>query len=116
MSGAPTGVSEGNIKGQWVITVTLSPASVAPNTTAEQTFTCTGVQLGDMVDISKPTTQGGLGIVNTRVSAANVLAIAFGNLTAATITPTSNENYYVQVSRVDNLSTGVANPFLTYIP
>lgn len=116
MSGAPTGISEGNIKGQWVVSLTLSPGSVAPNTTAEQTFTLTGVQLGDMVDISKPTTQGGLGIVNTRVSAANVLAIAFGNLTGSTITPTSNEVYYVQVSRVDNLAVGVANPFLTYIP
>lgn len=115
MSGAPTGVSEGNLKGQWVISVTLSPASVAPNTTAEQTFTCTGVALGDMVDISKPTTQGGLGIVNTRVSATNVVAIAFGNLTGATITPTPNELYYVQISRVDNL-TSSSNPLLTYIP
>lgn len=109
----PSTISRGNISGQWLLSLTISPASVAPNTTAEQTFTCTGVQLGDMVDISKPTTQGGLGVVNSRVSAANVIAIAFGNLSAATITPTSNEVYYVQISRPENLSSN--NSALTQI-
>lgn len=104
----PTTVSEGNIKGQWVLAITISPSSVAPNTTAEQTFAVGGLQLGDMVDISKPTTQGGLGIVNTRVSAAGVLAIAFVNATAATITPTASEIYYIEVSRPENL-TAAAN-------
>lgn len=111
----PSTVSAGNIKGQWLISLTISPALVAPNTTAEQTFTMTNLLLGDMVDISKPTTQGGLGIVNSRVSANGVLAIAFGNLTAATITPTASEIYYVQVSRADNLSSA-NNPLLTQIP
>lgn len=101
----PSTISRGNIVGQWVLAVTLSPASVSPNTTAEQTFTCTGVLLGDMVDISKPTTQGGLGVVNSRVSANGVIAIAFGNLTAATITPTASEIYYVQISRPENLNS-----------
>lgn len=101
----PSEISRGNISGQWLLSVTLSPASVAPNTTAEQTFTCTGVLLGDMVDISKPTVQGGLGITNSRVSAANVIAVAFANLTAATITPTSGEVYDVQVTRPVNLNS-----------
>ena len=100
----PTTTSEGNIKGQWILAITISPSSVAPNTTAEQTFAVAGLQLGDMVDISKPTTQGGLGIVNTRVSSAGVLAIAFVNATAATITPTASEIYYIEVSRPENLT------------
>ena len=110
----PSTQSRGNISGQWVLALTISPSSVANATTAEQTFTCTGVQLGDLVDITKPTTQGGLGIVNARVSAANVLAIAFVNATSATITPTSNEVYYVQVSRPENLSSS-NNSALTQI-
>lgn len=110
----PSTTSSGNIKGQWLIAMTLSPASVAPNTTAEQTFTMTGVQLGDQVQITKPTQQGGLGIVNSRVSATNVIAVAFGNLTAATITPTASEVYYVEVSRPENLSG--ANSALTQVP
>lgn len=109
----PSTISSGNIKGQWVLTITISPTSIAPNTTAEQTFTVTGLLLGDMVDISKPTTQAGLGIVNSRVSAANTLAIAFVNATAATITPTASETYYIQVSRPENLVSN--NSVLTQI-
>jgi hypothetical protein len=101
----PSTISYGNIKAQWVLAITISPSSVAPNTTVEQTFTVNGLLLGDMVDISKPTTQTGLGIVNTRVSAANTLAIAFINATAATITPTANEVYYIEVSRPENLTS-----------
>lgn len=101
----PSTLSRGNILAQWVLSVALSPASVAPNTTAEQTFTCTGVLLGDMVQITKPTSQGGLAVVNSRASANGVIAIAFGNLTAATITPTASEVYYVEVSRPENLNS-----------
>lgn len=111
----PSTASLGNIKGQWVLAITISPSSVANATTAEQTFSVTGLLLGDMVDISKPTTQGGLGIVNTRVSANNVLAIAFVNATSATITPTSNEVYYIQVSRPENLTASNNSP-LSQVP
>src|SRR5580658_5967261 len=94
--------SLGNVSGLFLINLTLTPASVAGGTTAgssaEQTFTCPGVRLGDFVDVSKPTTQAGLVIGNTRVSAANVLAINFGNLTSTTITPTAGEVYSVQVT------------------
>lgn len=82
--------------------LTLSPASVAPNTSAEQTFASTGIGLitTDMIVLNKPTTQAGLVIGNVRVSAADTLAIEFGNLTAATITPTASQVYTVGVFRV----------------
>jgi hypothetical protein len=92
-------VLRGNIQYSALAGVTLSPISVAPNITAEQTFTVPGLQVGDVVGVSKPTTQAGLGIVNSRVSAANTLAIAFINSTAATITPTAAEVYTVNVDR-----------------
>lgn len=109
----PTTISRGNISGEWVLSCTLSPASVAPNTTVEQTFTVNGLVVGDFIDVNKPTVQNGLGIVNSRVSAANTLAIGFVNATAATITPTASEIYSVNVSRPENLSAG--NSVLTQI-
>lgn len=73
----------------------LSPAAVAPNTTAEQTFTVPGLPSGTPVIVNKPTAQNGLSIGGARVSAANTLAITFVNNTAATITPTASEQYTV---------------------
>jgi hypothetical protein len=95
----------GNIPKQSVLSVTLSPALVSANTTAEQTFTVNGLLVGDMAVVSKPTAQAGLGIVNSRVSANNTLAITFSNNTGASITPTASEVYLVLVSRPDRAVT-----------
>ncbi|CAG4900818.1 hypothetical protein [Paraburkholderia saeva] len=77
------------------LALTISPVSVAANTTAEQTFALAGLAVGDVVYVSKPTSQAGLGIVNARVSAANTLAITFSNNTASPIVPTAAEVYQV---------------------
>jgi hypothetical protein len=111
----PSTIARGNILWNWVLSPVLSPASVANATTAEQTFAVNGLKLSDWVQVSKPTTQGGLGIVNSRVSADGVLAIAFVNTTAATITPTSAETYTLRVSRVENPTAAFASPF-TFVP
>jgi hypothetical protein len=79
------GILGGNIAGIASATITFNPASVAANTTAEQTVTVPGVLPGDIVQVVKPTLTAGLGIVNTRVSAANTVAIQFINNTAAPI-------------------------------
>jgi hypothetical protein len=92
-------VVRGNIQYSMILNMTLSPTSVANATSAEQTFTCTGVQTGDFVNVTKPTSQAGLGIVNSRVTAANVIGVTFMNTTAATITPTASEVYVVNVDR-----------------
>ena len=78
-----------------VVSLTISPAIVNANTTNEQTFTLTGVAVGDFVYVSKPTHQTGLGIVNVRVSAANTIAISFMNNTAGNITPTASQTHLV---------------------
>lgn len=82
--------------------VTLSPVSVANATSAEQTFSATGIGLltTDLVLVQKPTAQAGLGIVGSRVSASDTLAITFMNATSATITPTASESYTIGVFRV----------------
>lgn len=76
----------------------LDVASVAANTSAEQTFTVTGLTTGDKVFVSKPSLSAGLVIGNARVSAADTLAITFGNLTAAAIDPAS-ETYTIVAIR-----------------
>lgn len=99
------GVYLGNCVKEAVVSATLSPAAVSPNTSAEQTFTVSGLESGDYVMVNKPTTQAGLVVGNARVSAANTLAIAFGNLTATSITPTASEAYLVHVLRKDRTLT-----------
>lgn len=91
----------GNIQKIGLFLLALTPASVAANTTAEQTFTETGIGLlvTDNVDVSKPSFQAGLGIVNVRVSALDALAITYINATAAAIVPAA-ETYQVNVARV----------------
>ncbi len=76
-----------------VYSVTLSPASVAANTTAEQTFTVTGIVAGTVVWVNSQAPQTGLGIVGCRVSGTNSVCITFGNATAAVITPTASATY-----------------------
>lgn len=78
-----------------VISATLIPVAVAPNTSAEQTFTVPGLPSGVPVIVNKPSAQNGLSIGGSRVSAANTLAITYVNNTAATITPTAAEAYTV---------------------
>lgn len=87
--------------------VVLSPAIVAANTSAEQTFTVNGLLVGDFVAVVKPTLQAGLICGSARVTAANTLGISFGNLTAVGITPTASETYLVL--QVQGIASQVAN-------
>lgn len=100
------GIIGGNTLAQCVVRVTLSPASVAANTTAQQTFTVNGLALGDFVEVNKPTHQAGLGIAGCRVTAADTLAITFVNATGGAIVPTASEVYTVLVTRPENLGLG----------
>jgi hypothetical protein len=88
-----------------VSSITIDVASVAANTTAEQTFTVTGLKVGDFVAVNKPTNSAGLGIVNARVSAADTLAITFGNFTGSGIDPAS-QTYILFWFRGEHTQTG----------
>jgi len=67
-------------------TPSIDPASVAANTTSEQTFTVAGVQAGDVVlACNKPTHTAGLIVGHARVSADNEVALTFANVTAGAI-------------------------------
>lgn len=102
-----TGVIMGNVQAAAVVSVTLSPALVALNTTAEQTFTVPGVLASDIcVAVSKPTAQAGLGIVGVRVSAANTVGITFSNNTGSNITPTASQTYVFTLIRPESTQAG----------
>lgn len=102
------GVITGNVQSMGVASVTLSPSSVAANTTAEQTFTVPGLLASDVIlDVTKPTAQAGLGVVGTRVTAANTLGITFSNNTASPIVPTASQVYLVAWLRPDSTQAGV---------
>ena len=107
---ASTNVVRGNLLFSAVLGPTLSPASVAANTTAEQTFTVNGLATTDFVNVVKPTAQPGLAIGNSRVSAANTLAIVFVNTTASPIVPTAAEVYQVGVDRPEGTLPASLNP------
>lgn len=94
----------GNVRAIGVITATINPASVAAATSAEQTFTVPGLKVGDYAYAIKPTATAGVGIVNTRVSAADTLAITFMNATAAAVDPPS-EVYTILYLRTDYAAT-----------
>ena len=79
----------GNIgSGSIVSFKTGTVTTCTANTTVARTFTIDGLAVGDYVQVQKPTHQAGLGIVNSRVSAANTLEITYGNYTGSTIVPT----------------------------
>jgi hypothetical protein len=82
-------------------TITISPAIVSANTTAEQTFTLSGLvaSTDSIIGVSKPTAQAGLGIVGWRVSADNTIAITFSNNTGSGITPTASQSYTIHIYR-----------------
>lgn len=88
----------GNVQSEWLLGVPLSPASVAANTTVEQSFVVNGIQVGDFIEVNKPTLQAGLGIINTR-AALNTLYIGFANTTGSPIVPTAAEVYQVCITR-----------------
>lgn len=101
------GVLHGNSFASGVITLALTPAAVAANTTAEQLFTVTGLLAGDFVSINKPTAQAGLGVVGMRVAGANSMGVTFSNNTAGAITPTAGESYLIRYVRLDSVITSV---------
>lgn len=75
-----------NIK---VYSPSITPASVAAATIAEQTFTVTGLTTTDKVIVNPPAIANATGIAGARVSAADTLAIRFVNPTAGALVPTA---------------------------
>lgn len=95
--------SGGNILYSWLIGPTLTPLSVAANTTAEQVFNIPGLQLYDNVSGYLLAAQiNGIGISNMRVSGPGQLQIGFCNATAGALVPTPGL-YQICICRPESL-------------
>lgn len=70
-----------------VYSQTITPASVAAATVAEQTFTVTGLTTADKVFVNHAVTGNATGVAGVRVSATNTLAVSYVNPTAGALVP-----------------------------
>jgi hypothetical protein len=101
-----SGVLLGNVVFISNVTVNYDANVTVTNTTQESTVTVPGVRLGDFVTVCKPSHSTGIGIVNARVSAADTVAITYGNFTGAAVNPAA-ENYLFCIIRPDTVSGSV---------
>lgn len=99
-----TTINRGNVATTVLASVQLTPAAVGAATSAEQTFAVPGLQVGDQV--SAVQFQGAwtslLTVANSRVSAANTLAVSFANGTGGSLTPPAGA-YLLEVNRPETL-------------
>lgn len=79
-----TSVAQGSL-----VSLSLTPASVATIVAAKQTFTVSGLKVGDsVVALSNPNTTAAA-LCGAEVSAADTLRLTFVNPTAGSVTPTA---------------------------
>jgi|SRR5215472_1036584 len=102
-TGPFTGQNQGFQPGQnpvGTFLVNLTPAALAASVGyQEQTFTVTGLQVGDVVVVNPPASPAtNADMVRARVSAANTLALTFFNATAAANTPIAG-SYRIAIVR-----------------
>ena len=97
-----TTVTRGNSHETFYIQPSLTPVSVAANTTAVQTFAMPGLQTTDIISVVGLNGSQIAGIVISEADclAANVLSIQFGNLTGSGVVPTAGV-YTIQVVRLE---------------
>lgn len=97
-----TTVTRGNSHETFYIAPSITPAQVAANTTAVQTFSVPGLQVTDYIQaggyIANQT--AGAFIVEADCLTANVLTVQFGNVTTASVTPAAGV-YEFQITRLE---------------
>ena len=97
-----TTVTRGNSHETFYVAITITPAAVAANTTAAQTFALPGLLTTDFIlaggYIANQTT--GIFTVEADCLANNVLTIQFGNVTASSATPAAGV-YELQIVRFE---------------
>ena len=97
-----TTLARGNAITTFYIGPSITPVSVAANTTAVQTFNLPGLQVNDLiVSYGYVANQiAGIFIAESDCFTPNVLTIQFGNVTAAPVTPTAGV-YEFQIVRTE---------------
>jgi len=95
-------VTRGNSHETFYIAPSLTPTAVSANTTAAQSFTVPGLQVGDLVNCwgLNGSQIAGIVAVEADVTAANTLTIQFGNITGSGVVP-SPGLYTIEVIRLE---------------
>lgn len=73
----------------------ITPSSVATISAVEQTFTVTGVNVGDVIKVTPPSITSGVAPVCARVTAADTVGITFVNPTAGSLTPAAGNYLFI---------------------
>ena len=99
----PTILATGNVQSTFILSVSLTPVSVAANSTVEQSYTINGLSLAND-QVSDVSYTGGawsvnVSIANYRISANNTLTVSYTNPTGSGVTPPSG-TYYVEINRL----------------
>lgn len=102
------GIIGGNLFSARLYSFVFNPASVAINTTVEQTVTVRGLVVGEMVIVSKPTVTAGLLVASARVSAKDTLAITLANVTSSAIDAASETWQLVRLTPESGAATVAA--------
>lgn len=97
-----TTVTRGNSHETFYIQPSLTPVSVAANTTAAQNFTVPGLLTSDIVNCwgFNGNQIAGIVVAESDVTAANTLTIQFGNLTGSGVVPSPGV-YTIEVIRLE---------------
>lgn len=74
---------------------TLTPASVASATVANQTFAVTGLTTDMLLTVVGPSPGNAVGAISFRVSASDTLQVTYCNPTAGALTPTAGTHYVI---------------------
>ncbi len=85
--GVKIGTSGTNIREIRRYSQSLTPVSVGAAVAAEQTFTVTGLAVGDIVVVNPAPTGNATALCSARVSATNTLALTYVNPTAGGLVP-----------------------------
>ena len=97
-----TTVTRGNSHETFYITPSITPAAVAANSSAAQTFSVGGLQTTDFVLVQgyQGTQTAGIVVAESDCLNAGVLSIQFANCTTGSATPASGL-YAVQITRLE---------------
>jgi hypothetical protein len=97
-----TTITRGNSHETFYIAPSLTPAAVAAQTSAAQTFSVAGLQTTDYVLVQgyNGTQTAGIVVAESDCLTAGVLSIQFANVTTASATPASG-SYAIQITRLE---------------
>jgi hypothetical protein len=79
------------------VTATLTPASVAAATVADQNLSVTGVEVGDMIVCVQNPIITSVGVIGCKCATAGTVAVTFCNPTAGALVPASGAYVFMVI-------------------